>query len=110
MVARAEPERHRHAGRARGEAEHEEPVVVGGPHQPPIYSRRRRAYCLTGVVALEVADSHRGPRWAARPYPPQIRDHAPNARDFTNQRYRHRGIVDEVERGKNRTKSKVRAK
>jgi IS5 family transposase len=39
-----------------------------------------------------------------------IRDHAPNARDFTNQRYRHRGIVDEVERGKSRTKSKVRAK
>src|SRR5215831_19354557 len=39
-----------------------------------------------------------------------IRDHAPNARDFTNQRYRHRGIVDEVERGKNRTKSKLRAK
>jgi transposase, IS5 family len=24
-----------------------------------------------------------------------IRDHAPNARDFTNQRYRHRGAVDE---------------
>jgi transposase, IS5 family len=39
-----------------------------------------------------------------------IRDHAPNAKDFTNQRYRHRGTVDEVERGKNRTKSKVRAK
>jgi len=39
-----------------------------------------------------------------------IRDHAPNAKDFTNQRYRHCGIVDEVERGKNRTKSKVRAK
>ena len=39
-----------------------------------------------------------------------IRDHAPNAKDFTNQRYRHRGAVDEVERGKNRTKSKVRAK
>jgi len=39
-----------------------------------------------------------------------IRDRAPNARDFTNQRYRHRGVVDEVERGKNRTKSKVRAK
>ena len=39
-----------------------------------------------------------------------IREHAPNAKDFTNQRYRHRGVVDEVERGKNRTKSKVRAK
>ena len=39
-----------------------------------------------------------------------IRQHAPNARDFTNQRYRYRGMVDEVERGKNRTKSSVRAK
>jgi len=39
-----------------------------------------------------------------------IRQHAPNARDFTNQRYRYRGVVDEVERGKNRTKSSVRAK
>src|SRR5689334_20227805 len=39
-----------------------------------------------------------------------IRDHAPKARDFTNRRYRHRGIVDEVERRKNRTKSKVRAR
>jgi transposase, IS5 family len=39
-----------------------------------------------------------------------IRDRAPNAKDFTNQRYRYRGVVDEVERGKNRTKSTVRAK
>ena len=35
---------------------------------------------------------------------------APKARDFTNRRYRHRGIVDEVQRRKNRTKSKVRAR
>jgi transposase, IS5 family len=39
-----------------------------------------------------------------------IKAQAPNARDFTNRRYRHRGIVDEAERAKNRTKSKVRAK
>jgi IS5 family transposase len=39
-----------------------------------------------------------------------IRRHAPQARDFTNRRYRHRGVVDLVERAKNRTKSKVRAK
>jgi IS5 family transposase len=39
-----------------------------------------------------------------------IRQHAPKARDFTNRRYRHRGVVDEVERGKNRTKSKIRAR
>src|SRR5215472_8300104 len=39
-----------------------------------------------------------------------IRRHAPRAQDFVNRRYRHRGIVDEVEWAKNRTKSKVRAK
>src|ERR1700730_11638374 len=39
-----------------------------------------------------------------------IRRHAPRAQDFVNRRYRHRGIVDEVERAKNRTKSKVRAR
>ena len=32
------------------------------------------------------------------------------ARDFINRRYRHRGVVDESERAKNRAKSEVRAK
>jgi IS5 family transposase len=35
-----------------------------------------------------------------------IREDAPNARDFTNRRYRHRGVVDEVERAKNRANPK----
>ena len=39
-----------------------------------------------------------------------IRRCAPRARDFTNRRYRHRGVVDAVERAKNRSKSRVRAK
>ena len=39
-----------------------------------------------------------------------IRAHAPRARDLVNRRYRHRGAVDQVERAKNRTKSKVRAR
>lgn len=39
-----------------------------------------------------------------------IRRHAPRAVDFTNRRYRRRGMVDEVERRKNRSKSSVRAK
>jgi len=39
-----------------------------------------------------------------------LRRHAPQALDFTNQRYRFKGVVDEVVRAKNRTKSKVRAK
>lgn len=39
-----------------------------------------------------------------------IRQRAPKARDFTQRRYRFRGVVDELERAKNRTKSRVRAK
>ena len=39
-----------------------------------------------------------------------IRNRAPKAKDFTNRRYRHCGVVDEREKAKNRTKSKVRAK
>jgi IS5 family transposase len=39
-----------------------------------------------------------------------IRRTAPRARDFTNRRYRLRGVVDAAERAKNRSKSKVRAK
>jgi len=39
-----------------------------------------------------------------------IRQHAPRAKDFTNRRYRYKGVVDEVHKAKNRTKSKVRAK
>ena len=39
-----------------------------------------------------------------------IKAHAPQAKDFTNRRYRYRGVVDEAERAKNRTKSKVRAR
>jgi IS5 family transposase len=38
-----------------------------------------------------------------------IKTYAPNALDFTNQRYRHRGIVDQAERARNRTKSMVRS-
>ena len=44
-----------------------------------------------------------GGKWTSR-------EHAPKAQDFVNRRYRHRGVVDEVERAKNRTKSKVRAR
>ena len=38
------------------------------------------------------------------------REHAPRAKDFTNPRYRHRGMVDEAQKAPNRTKSRVRAK
>jgi IS5 family transposase len=39
-----------------------------------------------------------------------IRQVAPAAQDFTNRRCKHRGVVDDVEKAKNRTKSRVRAK
>lgn len=39
-----------------------------------------------------------------------IKAHAPKAKDFTNRRYRHRGVVDETVRARNRTKSRVRAR
>jgi IS5 family transposase len=39
-----------------------------------------------------------------------ITSKAPNAKDFTNQRTRYGGIVDEVVRAKNRNKSKIRSR
>jgi transposase, IS5 family len=39
-----------------------------------------------------------------------IREHAPKALDFTNRRYRFKKRIDEVQRAKNRTKSKVRSR
>ena len=74
------------------------------------------------ATAANVADSqvladllHGGETrvWGDQAYRGQadvIKEHAPNALDFTNRRYRHRGGVDEAERARNRTKSKVRAK
>lgn len=39
-----------------------------------------------------------------------IQEHAPKAKDFTNQRTRKRGEVDEAERSRNRNKSRIRAR
>jgi len=39
-----------------------------------------------------------------------IREHAPHAKDFTNRQYRYNGQINEVEKAKNRNKSRVRAK
>ena len=39
-----------------------------------------------------------------------IRGKAPKAKDFTNERIRRAGEVDEAKRAKNRTKSKIRAR
>lgn len=51
--------------------------------------------------------------WGDQAYKGQtavIREHAPNARDFTNRRCKYRGVVDRAEKARNRTKSRVRAK
>jgi IS5 family transposase len=51
--------------------------------------------------------------WGDQAYQGQtdlIRQLAPKARDFTHRRYRYQNRVDEIQRAKNRTKSKVRAK
>lgn len=84
-------------------------------------SRSKIIHALVATAA-HVADSEILPDllhgeetrvWGDQAYRGQtdvIKAHAPNAKDFTNRRYRHRGIVDEIERAKNRTKSKVRAK
>jgi transposase, IS5 family len=86
-----------------------------------IDSRTKLIHAVVATPA-NVADSRVLPQllhgretrvWGDQAYRGQravIRQHAPKARDFTNRRYRYRGMVDPVERAKNRTKSKVRAR
>jgi transposase, IS5 family len=74
------------------------------------------------ATAAKVADSEVLPDllhgdetrvWGDQAYRGQtnvIKEHAPEAQDFTNRRYRYRGVVDEEERRKNRTKSSVRSR
>jgi len=83
---------------------------------------RNKLIHSVAATAANVADSEILPDllhgeetrvWGDQAYRGQtdaIRKHAPKARDFTNRRCRHCGVVDEAERAKNRTKSKVRAK
>jgi IS5 family transposase len=39
-----------------------------------------------------------------------LREHAPRAQDFTHQSYPYKDGIDQVERARNRTKSRVRSK
>jgi transposase, IS5 family len=51
--------------------------------------------------------------WGDQAYRDQtnvIKEHAPEALDLTNRRYRYHGVVDEEERRKSRTKSSVRSR
>ena len=66
-----------------------------------------------GQVLADLLHGEETRVWGDQAYRGQtevIKAHAPNALDFTNKRYRHRGIVDKIERARNRTKSKVRSK
>jgi transposase, IS5 family len=66
-----------------------------------------------GTVLPELLHGNQTRVWGDQAYRGQravIRRKAPRARDFVNRRYRHRGVVNEAERAKNRTKSKVPAK
>jgi transposase, IS5 family len=66
-----------------------------------------------GTMLPELPHGNETRVWGDQAYRGQraaIRHKAPRARDFVNRRYRHRGVVNEAERAKNRTKSKVRAK
>ena len=74
------------------------------------------------ATAANVADSQVLPEllhgeetrvWGDQAYRGQtevIHQHAPGARDCTHRRYRYKDRIDEVEREKNRVKSKVRSK
>ena len=39
-----------------------------------------------------------------------LRQHAPKAQDLTRRRYRYKGVVNEVERTRNRIKSQIRSR
>ena len=83
---------------------------------------RTKIIHAVAATAANVADStvlpellHGGETrvWGDQAYRGQtdaIKKHAPKAKDFTHRRYRHCGKIDEAERARNRTKSKVRSK
>jgi IS5 family transposase len=66
-----------------------------------------------GVVLPDLLHGNETRVWGHHAYRGQgavIRRHAPRAQDFVNRRYRHRRVEYAIERAKNRTNSKVRAK
>ena len=83
---------------------------------------RSKVIHAVGVTAANVAGATMLPDlldgdetrvWGDQAYCGQRRvigPHAPKARDFTNRRCRHCGVVDAAEKARNRIKSRVRAK
>jgi transposase, IS5 family len=66
-----------------------------------------------GTVLPDLLHGNETRVWGDQAYRGQhevIRAHAPKARDLTNRRYRHGGVVNEAEKARNRIKSKVRAR
>jgi IS5 family transposase len=91
---------------------HEGAFGGGQPHEADPRRGGDAANVADSTVLPELLHGDETRVWGDQAYRGQravIREHAPRARDFTNRRYRHRGVVDEVERAKNGTKSKVRA-
>jgi transposase, IS5 family len=67
------------------------------------------AHVADATVLPDLLHGHETRVWGDQAYRGQravIRHHAPRAQDFVNRHCRHRGVVDEVERAKNRAKSR----
>jgi transposase, IS5 family len=86
---------------------------AGRVRDPDMSQTRKGNQWYFGMKAHIGVDSKKTRVWGDQAYRAQrkvIIEHAPRARDSSNRRYRRNGVVDEAERTKNRTKSKVRAK
>jgi IS5 family transposase len=71
------------------------------------------AHVADGTVLPDLLHGEETKVWGDQAYRGQteaIRAVAPRAQDMTNKRYRYKDRIDEVERAKNRTKSRVRSK
>jgi transposase, IS5 family len=71
------------------------------------------AHVADSTVLPELLHGEETHVWGDQAYRGQadvIHECSPHARDCTNKRYRYQARIDEVERAKNRTKSKVRSK
>ena len=71
------------------------------------------AYTLDGVTLPDLLHGNEQRVYGDSAYASQkalIRGKAPQAKDFTNQRTRRCGVVDETQRAKNRNKSRIRAR
>jgi IS5 family transposase len=97
-------------------------TIIGAPSSTKNQDGKRDLIHTVLVSAANVHDREALPRllhgketrvWGDQGYQGQskvIQARAPRARDFTNKRYRYHGKINEIEKAKNRNKSRVRAK